>query len=98
MGSALGFLPSTRLSLPLGCAVLLTGAALVLCQCDLLVNLDVEEVEAGPPDGCAICTELEDAGEDDAAPEAASTDGGVDASPGGDASDGAAAADTGTGG
>jgi hypothetical protein len=43
---------------------LLVGAAVALPRCSLLVNLDVEEVPAGPPDGCAICTPLGDGGED----------------------------------
>jgi len=67
----------------IACALLLL-APLALSQCELVVNLDVEEVEAGPPDGCAICTALGDAGEDAAedggAPDAAADATVIDAS------------------
>lgn len=32
--------------------------------CELLVKLDGSIIDAGPPDGCSICTEIPDGGED----------------------------------
>ena len=47
-------------------------------RCELLVDLDRSVVDGGEPDGCAICTEPPDGGEDggDASGDAAAHEGG----------------------
>ena len=75
-------------------AVIAVGISLLaLTHCELLVNLDRGEVDGAVPDGCLICTNLSEGGED------ASQDGGLHE--GGDATahdagvDGASTADGG---
>jgi len=89
----------------------LLGVALGgLPGCELLVNLDRSVVEAGPPDGCSICTEVPEGGgeggeggqvdggrSDVAAPDSASTDATPDAT-GSDGGSEGAATDAGAGG
>ncbi|HTQ42927.1 MAG TPA: hypothetical protein VMI75_09260 [Polyangiaceae bacterium] len=88
-------------------AVIALGAGLLaLTHCELLVNLDRGEVDGAVPDGCAICSNAPDGGEDagqdgalhdggdasahDASADGASTGDGGDASPTDGGSDGAA--------
>ncbi len=54
---------TTRLS-GLGALVLLALALVTLPRCELLVDVDRSEVDAGLPDGCSICTAPTEGGED----------------------------------
>jgi len=78
---------------PLCTGTALSLLALVLTHCELLVDLDRGDFDAGAPEGCPICTNLTEAGDEeevgngvdasigDAVPDAVSTettDGGPD--------------------
>jgi hypothetical protein len=56
-----------------------------LTRCELLVDLDRSEVDGRVADGCPICTDLTEGGEDsgeEGSVEAGSVDGGGDSTPG----------------
>jgi hypothetical protein len=69
-------------------AITLGAGLLALTHCEVLVNLDRGEVDAGPPDGCPICTNVSEGGKDAAEDgelldggDASAHDGGGDGAP-----------------
>jgi hypothetical protein len=94
---------NTRLLRALGSTLALGVVLVTSTRCELLVDLDRSAVDGGEPDGCAICAEPPDGGEDggDASGDAAVHEGGsTDADAGAGPSDGGgeAAVDAGAGG
>jgi hypothetical protein len=69
---------NVRLLRSLGSAMVMGVALVALPRCELFVNLDRGEVDGAVPDGCSICTNLTDGGEDALTPDGGATDGSTD--------------------